>query len=92
MANRFVEFIAVTVYLFLEWIRNMDKMPRWFAAMLLMFGILLALIAGAAISRDMPSDIANDAENDAIKNTALVMGVVGIGCFAVGAARYAKKT
>jgi hypothetical protein len=95
MASRFFEFIAITVYLFLEWIESMDairNMPRWLAAVMLLGGVAIALIGAKMVVMEGSFEASgSDAFYDVVHGVGVLVGIVGIASFAAGAWRYAKR-
>lgn len=90
MVGKFFEILAVTVFLFLEWIKQM-KLSRAMGGWIVVVGLLMALFFIGAAAGIESGDIANDADEDAARMTCAVGAVIGILMFTVGAWRYAKK-
>jgi len=67
-------------------------MPRWLAAMLLISGILVTLVAGGMTQAggDL-NDVASDGMYDAIHAMGVIVGIGGISMFTIGAWRYSKR-
>jgi len=94
MSSKIVELLAVTFYLFREWIKTMDlmKIPRWIAAMMLLSGILVAVVGGKMTTAEGSFEASSEDINyDIVHAVGVVVGFVGIGMFTVGAWRYAKR-
>jgi hypothetical protein len=88
MASRFIEFFAITVYLFLEW---KNQMSRAMGGWLVIVGLLMALFFIAAATGVQSDDISQDAQTDAAKAICAVGAITGMVLFVAGASRYSKK-
>lgn len=71
---------------------NLQKLPRWLAAMLLLSGIVVALFGSAMASAQGSFEASSEDLNyDVINKMGMVVGFVGIAMFTIGAWRYAKR-
>jgi hypothetical protein len=71
---------------------NLRNMPRWLAAIMLLGGILVALIGSRMVVANGSIDRPDlDTYYDIVHGAGVLVGIVGIASFGIGAWQYAKR-